>query len=321
MRERILYLPIVSPGTYHDVALANKRGLRTAFEAVADVFQWDYIASRKELFVPHFRTAIDAFQPTLIFTQFQGSDWITPTELHAIRQDFGVPIVNWNGDVWEHGLVTPDMLALLHEVDLQLVINASVLPIYEREGIRAAFWPFGVEMPNRPLPEVPSYDVVFLGNNYSEKRQQLYTVLRSLPYKVGIYGSGWAQSEGECNYDFTYAWALYENAKICISDNQFPDAEGYLSDRPWQAMAAGCLVFQQYVKHLLRWTHIAHHEYVEWHIPDELPSLIEEYLRIYDTPKVRAIRHSAKDHVLKFDTFDERVKQLFKMLQGVTHAS
>jgi spore maturation protein CgeB len=321
MRERILYLPIISPGTYHDVALANKQGLRLAFERIGDVFQWDYIASAKADFVAKFREYIETFQPTLIFTQFQGSDWITPADLRAIRQDFGVPIVNWNGDVWEHGLTTPDMLALLHEVDLQLVINASALDVYEREGIRAAFWPFGVEMPNRPLPDVPSYDVLFLGNNYSEKRQQLYTVLRSLPYKVGIYGSGWAQSEGECNYDFTTGYALYSKAKICISDNQFPEALGYLSDRPWQAMAAGCLVFQQYVKHMLKWTHIGSHNYVLWREFNELPSLVDDYIRIYDTPKVGGIRHSAQSHVTKFDTFDDRVSELMKFMREVTHAS
>jgi spore maturation protein CgeB len=320
MRERILYLPIISPGTYHDVALANKQGLRLAFERIGDVFQWDYIASAKADFVAKFREYIETFQPTLIFTQFQGSDWITPADLRAIRQDFGVPIVNWNGDVWEHGLTTPDMLALLREVDLQLVINASALDVYEREGIRAAFWPFGVEMPNRPLPDVPSYDVLFLGNNYSEKRQQLYTVLRSLPYKVGIYGSGWAQSEGECNYDFTTGYALYSKAKICISDNQFPDAAGYLSDRPYQAMAAGCLVLQQAVKDMGKWTGFTQYKhYVFWREMSDIPYVLDLILN-HDSSIPSEIATEAQHFILSHHTFDVRVSELMALLQGVTHA-
>lgn len=321
MRERILYLPIIAPGTYHDVALANKRGLRTAFEKIADVCQWDYVASRKEMFVTHFKAAIEEFQPTLIFTQFQGSDWIAPSDLRAIRQDFGVPIVNWCGDGWEHELTTPDMLALLHEVDLQLVIVANALRVYEHEGIRAAFWPFGVEEPNRPLPDMPSYDVVFLANNYTPERQAIYEVLRSLPYKVGIYGSGWTQAEGECNYDFAYGRALYQNAKICISDNQFPDNEGYLSDRPYQAMAAGCLVLQQHVNDLEQWTgFIDGMHYIGWHDTHDYAELKWQIQMSCAGTSSNSIARSGQAFVLSHHTWDNRVSELMTLLAGVTHA-
>lgn len=315
MNYRILYLPIIDPGAYHDIALANKRGLLMALRAVGEVRMMDYLSLPQGQLFDHLALAVEDFQPALILTQFQGPDRITPDQLRTIRS-YGAPIVNFNGDYWPHSLVSVEMLALLKEIDLQLVVNAAVLKIYAANGIPAAFWPFGVEEPNRPLPDVPTYDVVFLGNNYSDKRQQLYAVLRGLPCSVGIYGTGWPQAEGECNYDFAYGMALYSRAKIAISDNQFPDAEGYLSDRPYQAMAAGCCVLQQEVAFLNLWTgFVKNRHYVGFRSLTEIPSRVKELLK---TDRLRRwFADNGREFVLSHHTFDQRVKELLALLPPV----
>lgn len=309
---RILYLPIIDPGAYHDVAFANKRGLLDALQAVGDVRMLDYLSLPQGQLFDHLALAVEDFQPTLILTQFQGPDHITPDQLRTVRS-FGAPIVNWNGDYWPHSLVSAEMMALLKEVDLQLVVNAAVLKIYAANGIAAAFWPFGIEVPNRPLPDVPAYDVVFLGNNYSDKRQQLYDILRGLPCSVGIYGTGWPQAEGECNYDFAYGMALYSRAKIAISDNQFPDSEGYLSDRPYQAMAAGCCVLQQEVAFLNMWTgFVKNRHYVGFRSLDEIPDRVTELLA---ADKLRLwFADNGREFVQTHHTFDLRVRELLQLL-------
>lgn len=315
MTHKVLYLPIHIPGTYHERSIANKRGLREAFAQVGQVYELDYIAVESDYLFGQVRNLIETFQPSLLFTQIQGLNHFTAEQLRFIRQNYNLPIVNWNGDYWPEVLLSGGMCELLREVNVQLVINASVLDAYKDEGVRAAFWPFGVERPDYPWPVAPAYDIVFLGNNYSEKRQQLYEVLRSLPYKVGVYGAGWAQSEGECNYDFATAAALYGKARIAISDNQFPEALGYLSDRPYQAMAARCLVLQQRVAELEQWTgFVEGQHYLGFDTLSDLPAAVEQAL---NNPDRINIARRAQDFVFKQHSFDVRVKELFTMLEGV----
>lgn len=310
--ERTLYLPIHDP-SLRERSLANKHGLRDAFEAYGACLEWDYIANDKTTAYEGLITRIDTFNPTLVFMQLGSTEHFTAAQIAAIRRAYPhIRFANWNGDVYEDVLLAPPMLELLCQFDVQLVVNASVLDAYAANGINAAFWPFGFETANRELPDVPAYDVVYLGNNYSDKRADLYKVLRSLPYSVGIYGSGWPQSEGECTYDFTYGEALYRKARFTISDNQFPLAEAYLSNRPFQAMAAGCLVLQQYVRKLYEYTGLMHQaQFVGFTYLDELPQLIAYYLDPHHKIQCEYIAEHGQALVLKHHSFEARVKQLF----------
>jgi hypothetical protein len=317
MGERIIMLTIFEPGSYHERSLMNKRGLREAFEKIGHTLEFDYLALPADTRGETIFRAIGEFEPTLLFTQIQGADSLSVTDLMRIRENYpALPIVNWNGDVWERGLTTPPMLEILHCVDLQLVINASVLPVYEEQHIPAAFWPFGYEPYHTPLPRnLPDFDVLYLGNNYSEHRNELGKLLRSLPYSVGLYGSGWTllEGNGECTYDFTMGEALYRNARLTISDNQFPDAIGYLSNRPFQAMAAGCFVLQQYVAELERYTGFVEGvHYAGFRKMGELPDLIAHWLK-YDERRGQ-IAANAQRFVRERHTFDVRVRTLFNEL-------
>jgi hypothetical protein len=313
MSERILYLPVMEPGANHERAVANKHGLRTAFETIGPTIEWDFLANDRETRFEGLLNRLDSFAPTLLFTQLGSADVFTAEQLRAVRAAYpALRLVNWNGDVWNDPLVSPSMLELLREVDLQLVVNASVLETYAREGIDAAFWPFGYETALRVLPDdVPEWDVVYLANNYSEARGDLYRILRGLPYKVGIYGCGWEQYEGECVYDFTMGEALYRRAKIAISDNQFPDAKGYLSNRPFQAMAAGCFLLQQRVDDLYEYTGLVGGiHYVDFVKLEELPGWIDYFLRPEQEPDRVRIARNGQAFVQQYHSFDVRVREL-----------
>lgn len=309
---RTLYCPIHIPGTYNIRSRQNKHGLRDALSRQGACREIDYLSISPDDLETVLRTELDNFQPDSLFTQFQGVTDQYVSLLKGLRLSYPeLKIVNWNGDVYPEHLIGSEMLALLENVDLQLVVNASVLKTYEDYGIRAAFCPFGYETPITPLPDAPHYDVLFLGNNYSEKRLALYQTLRSLNVDVGIYGSGWPQAEGECNYDFAQAESLYRNARVVVSDNQFLEARGYLSDRPIQALAAGTLLLQQYVADLEPLTGLANGvHYVEWGSFEELPNLVYHWLNPSQVKSRGRILRDGQTFVKSAHTWEARVRQL-----------
>lgn len=310
---KALYCPILQPGSYYERARANKHGLRDALAQYGETRQIDYLAIGANERETVLRTEIDALEPDLLFMQIQGTDAITTEMLKRLRDSYpALKICNWNGDVWDEHLISPDMLDLMQQVDLQLVVNASVLPVYAKESIAAAFCPFGYEEPLHPLPEVPEYDVVFLGNAYSAERHTLYHALRALPCRVGIYGAGWERADGECNYDFATAEALYRRATIAISDNQFPDAKGYLSDRPIQVLAAGgAILFQQTVKDLRDLTGLtAGVHYVGYDTLETMTNLIQTWLEPERALLRTAMAARGQGFVLQAHTWGARVRQL-----------
>ena len=315
MTERTLLLQIYDP-LMHTQAVANKVGLRTAFEAIGPTHDWDYLANDRTTASDGLINRINYFQPTLIFSQLGSTDYFSPEQIAQARRNYpAIRWANWNGDYWPEPMFRPDMLALLRHLDIQLAVNGAVIKDFEQHGIRAAYFPFGFEPPNRDLPDVPRYDVVYLGNNYSESRRRLYDVLRALPYHVGIYGSGWPQSEGECTYDFTMGEALYRNAKLTISDAQWPDADGYLSNRPFQAMAAGCFLLQQRVRMMDTMTGLREGKhYVGYDTMDELPALVAHWLAPEQDAKRREIAWRAQKFVRLFHGWDARVTCLVEKL-------
>lgn len=311
---RTLYLPIFAPGTYYETQRKNKRGLRDALSRVGEVREIDYLSISKPDLENVLRTELTNFAPDLLFTQIQGTNALTAEILAGIRVSYpDLKMVNWNGDYYPEHLTSAAMLEILRQVDLQLVVNGSALEAYEQNGIRAAFCPFGYEAAHeRAKGNIPQYDVVFLGNNYSEKRQRLYEALRSLNCRVGVYGSGWANSQGECNYDFATAEALYLNATLAVSDNQFPDAKGYMSDRPIQIMGAGgALLLQQTVRDLGAMTGIvAGTHYVEWDSIEDLLFVIEEWLKPDWYLRRHVMTNAAYKLVHESHTWGRRVEQL-----------
>lgn len=315
---RTLIAPIHAPGTYVERSRANKHGLPNALRAYGEVVELDYLAVSPDDLDGVMRSELDRFQPDLLFTQIQGAVPITADMLAGWRAAYPtIRVANWSGDVWEHALISPEMLDILRHVDVQLTVNATVLDTYAAHGIRAFYCAFGYEQPDRravaqAVSDLPPMDVVFLGNNYSAERLRLYKALRSIDANVVIYGAGWEQTEGECNYDFATAEALYQRARIAVSDNQFPDARGYLSDRPMQVMAAGgALLLQQTVAQLDTLTGLEHgRHYIRWHDIDDLAHTIYQWLSPSRVKTVRRITADAQAFVLDRHQWSNRVRSL-----------
>lgn len=318
---KILFLPVYDP-SHHAVSVANKCGLRLAMVAAGhEVKEWDYCATGENDFYAYLIEYIATFKPDMLLTQFQGTNYLDGDKAARLRRFYpNLLWLNFNQDYWPEHHTTPDMLALLRHVDYQLVSNGSVLPDYAANGVNAAYWPFGYEVPVRPLPDVPAHDVVFLGNAYSDHRRALGKLLKSLPYNVGLYGTGWENGDGDCNYDFTYGEALYKKAKIAISDNEFTEAVGYLSNRPFQILAAGgAIMLQQKVKQLKEFTGLNDTDhYVGFDTLHQLPHLLDLWLTHGSAEEARGyIAQAGQKFVQEHHSYAARVRELFALVEGL----
>lgn len=302
---RILYLPVFEPG--HTTHKETKRGLYNALAKRGLVWEWDYLNERAEL------AQISAFSPHLILTQFHDSHRGNLI-LELRRRIPDAIFVNWNGDA--RALTDPAYIEMLLAVDLQLVVNAAALPAYQAAGIPAAYWQIGYEEALNPLQDVPAHDVIFLGNSYNAERQALGAVLRSLKCDVGIYGFGWRDADGSTLYDFNAGAGLYQKSKIAIADT-FHDgkteAQAFISNRTFQAMAVGAFVLQQRSPRLEEFTGLkANEHYAEWQTLEELPDKIAYYLK--NTKERNRIAKVGHAFVLANYSFDRQVEKLFKDL-------
>lgn len=301
-RLRILYLPLYEPGFGH-----YKHGLRDALGKVGIVTEVDYLSD----FMAAPRIA-HSFQPHVILTQFHDARPQVAAMLSAMRAAApSAVVINWNGDVYPQALLAPDMLDMLKGVDLQLTVNADVLPEYKVNGIRAAYWQIGWE-PVDALPNVPAYDVVLQANNYSAARKALGAMLHGLPYKVGIYGRGWDIADGDTLYQFARAAALNAKAKVCIGDNQWGN-RGFVSNRLFETMAAGGFMLHQRIPGLHELTGlVAGEHYAEWTDHRDLRKQIAYWLEHEDERK--AIARAGQAFVRAHHSFDARVTELFETL-------
>lgn len=317
---RTLLAQIYEGGTFHDNAVTQKRGLVNAFAERGALHDFDYLANDRETLFQGFITRIQTFAPTLVFTQFHAADVLTVEQMMMLRQRFpDVQWVNWSGDSWSWSLTAPAILELARAYDFWMVAAPDVLPIYEREGINGRFWQIAYEPPVVPLPPMPSYDVLFLGNVISEQRRALLERLKEMDgrdgLRIGIYGD-WEHADGHNTYDFAAGEALYRNATLAIADMAYPDQRSYISNRPFQALAAGgALLLHQAVERMdvLSGLEAGTH-YVEWQTLDDLPALIAEWLLPSNAQKRRTMTQAGKAFVLERHTWGNRVEQLVEWL-------
>jgi hypothetical protein len=191
------------------------------------------------------------------------------------------------------------------------VTNAKALEVYKRHNLRAAYWQIGYKDPVKPLPEVPSHDVLFLGNCYDERRQQLVSVLRQ--FSVGIYGSC-PGSLGNTHYDWAASRALYQNCKIAVGDT-FPGTIAFVSNRFFQALAGGAFLLQEHSPGLDEFNGMASGEhYVEWRSLEELAALIQEWLLPQNEGRRQEIAKAGQAFVRQNFSYDAQVEKLWGLL-------
>lgn len=312
---KILYAPILEPGANHATAVTHKRGLYTALVNAGHwVTQWDYLDTPQDALGQTFRNLVAEFKPDLLLTQLHGADRLLPDDFRWLREhNRNIKIINWSGDSHRHSLLGEPMLELMRKIDLLLVPTLDVLPDLEAAGIPARYWNIAFEPPVRPLPDMPHHDIVFQGNVFNDQRRALVEMLRSLPYKVGIYGD-WEHADGVTTYDFAAQRALYRNARLAIADNYRPDDLNYVSDRPMQIMAAGgALCLHQRVETMEALTGwVAGKHYIEWDDLENLHSIITFWMNQNPGVDDALMVIQARDHVKRHHSFDARVEQLFR---------
>jgi hypothetical protein len=304
-RLRILYLPIYEPG--YPVQRVNKRGLREALKKVGLVWEIDYlntkgISTRLPQIVRH-------WQPDLLFTQLHDTKTINAGTIQKCKQAYkGLRVVNWHGDATRQ--IAKSYQALMREIDLQLIVDAGGLNAYETE---ARYWQVSYEDPVGVLPDMPTHDAVFLGNNYNNQRTALYELLRSMGISTGIYGRGWPQAEGSNLYDFAPGYALYHNARLAIGDT-YPGTGAFVSNRFFQALAVGgALLLQQETPDFERYNPglIDGEHYIAWSDLDDLREKITYWLDGRRESRRAAIAQAGREIVTRNYSFEAQVKKLW----------
>lgn len=304
-RLRILYLPIYEPG--HEIQRVGKAGLRRALKKIGLVNEIDYLGQSPD----DVAGAIKAWKSDLMLCQLQDATNVPPDRLAYWKLLHpGMLVINWHGDARGHA--EPAYLDLLKHVDLQLVVNAAALDLCAKHDIRAAYWQIGYEEPQGNLPEVEAHDVVFLGNAYSDSRAALEQAFVSSQCDFGVYGSGWTKATGSTLYDFSAGEAIYHNCKIAIGDT-FPGQSAFVSNRFFQATAAGAFLLQQHIPDFEQYTGIVEGKhYVEWTDLDDLTAKIAYWLDPKQDARRKRIAKAGQKFVREHFSFDALVRQLFE---------
>ena len=305
---RILYLPIYT--REHPAKRQLEYGLPEAMSQYGLVYEFDYLNTRDDLIA-----VVKAWQPHLMLTQIQGvGERFTIQHIQASRAACpGMVCVNTNGDAHEEGLIGAGIIDLLKHFDLQLTVNAKVLPEYNRIGIKAAFWEINYKDPATEVPIMPSHDILYPANWY-EYRIPLFNALKEMQkigMDVGLYGNV-EGANGNTHGNFAAMAALYRNCKIAIGDT-FPNTVGFVSNRVFQALSQGAFLLQQHSPDLEKWTGLkAGVHYAEWKEINELPHLISQWL-LKDEER-RQIAEAGKEYVRPNFSSDAQIRKLFEEL-------
>lgn len=334
---RILYLPIYEPGwAVQKHPVHGKHGLRDAlaraknkYGATHIVQEFDYLAVERGQLRARLMEVAEHFKPDLILTQLQSPMPLTADMLADLRARTGATVVNWNGDQAVGGLASKDMIALLRHVDLQLITNMEVVPVYERERIRWAYWQIGYEeSPGdleqnvesyfhelgraNPFKEYHEWSVVYLATLRSPERQEIAKVVSDFGGRVFVPGD-----EFSTLYNFSTSALIYKRAKIIISDNGFT-SPAFVSNRLFQALAAGGgVVLQQHVDGLDELTGLrAREHYYEWTDLDNLHYLIQRILNATSEDfKIPLVAAAGTAFVRENFSFDAQVAKLMVLIK------
>lgn len=314
-RLRVLYLPIYEPGSHYAVQKRTKHGLRDALAEIALVQEVDWVdAWRNRRF--DLASWVDAWQPHILLTQFQAAeDGLAERVIAGRRVKPDMLMLNWSGDVYKELITSPEMLTMLRGCGaMQLVVNAAVLPAFEAARIPAAYWQCAYEpVDEASIPDAMAHDVVFLGNVYTDARRRFDDILRSIPsISLGLYGSGHQVPAANTTYDFPASAALIRRAKIVVSDNQYRDDIGFVSDRIFNTMAQGGFLLHQHIEGIEDWLGlIPGVHFVEYERIEDLPTVIPYWLSATRRKQRQKIARAGQAEVLKNHSFQRRLDQLF----------
>lgn len=319
--RRILYAPIIE--TAYPIVKEQKTGLRKALRKMGRVLEYDYCLEAQRRGAVGMRTDLVElardWAPHLVLLQVHSPELICADTVLAIKETVPTArVLNWNGDYRAGHIDGPGGASLAKAFDCQCMANASEYKRYIGRDISAAFWQIGWEpagVGHEPNGETPRHDVLFLANCYTEERKRLAYAMKSICANVsilGIYGWGWpdGMAKGNTLYDFETGCRLYRAAKVAVGDQAWPAEEGYVSNRLFQAMAAGGAVLcQQRFAGMREWLGLVEGEHLLcWSDHDELGEKIRWALT-HEEERGR-IAETGQRFVLEHHGFDARVREL-----------
>jgi spore maturation protein CgeB len=138
------------------------------------------------------RSAVARVEPELVFC-FLFKTEIPPATLARVRDEDGVPVVNWFAD--DHWRYDDFSRAYAPSLTLSVTTSSSAAARYEADGYRHLFsqWGYAHLVYGVPDPAVaPVPTVVFVGQPYGERAGTLESLEQALPNgsSVDVYGHG-----------------------------------------------------------------------------------------------------------------------------------
>lgn len=306
---RVLYAPIYEPGKYLSIQTSSKRGLRESLQKVAIVSECDYANMQRG----YIHDLADALQPDVFLTQLHDHTGnIGFDDIVELRKAYPqAKFVNWNGDYHSEHLFAPDYIKLMKQFDhCGFVVDLSDSRLYD--NVSWFYWQLGYEPFTVDVKSKLNYDVVFLANGYSMLRHRLASELRNMTgIEFGLYGS-WPNGlrpDGDTLYNFDAGATIYSHSKMAIGDSQWSDAKGYVSNRLFQAMAAGTLLLQQRFAGMEDLLGLVDGEHlVVWDTHKDLKEKIAYYMQHEDERKT--IASNGCKFIKENHSFDNRVEEL-----------
>ena len=317
---RVLYVPIYESG--HDVQKISKKGLRNALSRQSAVCEYDYVGVAREHGVQYCRDyTFDlayALDPDVFLFQIQGVGEYNSDVIRGLKREHPDAIfVNWNGDYCASVLYNKHYIEMLQQFDITGIVTTVVKNVYDQNNINWFYWQIGYEESDaQPDDDTQRHDVVLMANGYSSARMKLVHSIKSIrDINFGLYGS-WKgiPTNGYTLYDFDAGRKVYRASKMAIGDSQWPGATGFVSNRLFQAMAAGgTLLLQQYfdgMEELLGLKDGVHLSV--WKDFDELKEKIDYWLN--NEKERKKVAKTGTEYVLTQHAFDCRVNQLFDVI-------
>jgi len=221
----------------------EKRALVSAWEKIATVWEIDYYNATDP--GAELQNAMDVFKPHLVFSQIHNQRIVTPEMVQRARLNSPSTVwINWVGDYWPDKVYRANV-DLWRQFDALLIVNMDMLAEMSQYTQTFPYLNTYEEPDEATLPETPQYDVVFLGNAYSDARYDIWRLLDSLrgKYKIGLFGKVYQdrppiKADGVNHYDYAAGRAIYRNSKLAISTNEF-NATGYTSNRYFEIIGSG----------------------------------------------------------------------------------
>lgn len=309
-RLRVLYAPIYEHRI--KMQLSTKRGLRDSLAERCSVTEVDYIDNPLLIF-----DVAQMFKPDVFLLQIH-NETIFPLnlmqELKAENKD--AVFVSWNGDYNPSILYSAEYIKLMHEFDVASFVCADI----KRKYNNWMYWQIGYEITTAvPDKTTPKHDVLFLGNEYSDKRKKFGNILKKMKgVNVGIYGDWQTIKVNGMNlYNFDEGQRLYKNCKIALGDCQWRESVGYVSNRILQCLYSGTFMLQQDFKGMEKYTGLKNGVHlITWENMEEIPELVKYWMKHED--KRLKIAKAGQEYVIKHHSFDVRVDELFKKLKSIS---